>query len=140
MELNADRLATKVDAWIRLHDQDGVEPHDPEHDTVNANRVGDRVRINADLGLETGLPVLAALTERHDELWRRDRAVVDVNPQEPLGSRTPGNRRAEALVGLALDGAGAAANPSSREVLVTGLCDHEPFLDGHLHPACNNVV
>src|SRR3546814_4770867 len=45
-ELNADQLATRVDAWIRLHDQDGVEPHDPEHDTVNANRVGDRVKID----------------------------------------------------------------------------------------------
>src|SRR3546814_18158629 len=52
-KLNADRLATRVDAWIRLHDQDGVEPHDPEHDLVSANRVGDRVKINADLGLET---------------------------------------------------------------------------------------
>ncbi len=133
-ELNADRLATKVDAWIRLHDQDGVEPHDPEHDTVNANRVGDRVKINADLGLETGLPVLAALTERHDELWRRDRAVVDANPQDPLGSRTPGNRRAEALVGLVLDGAGAEANPRRREVLFTVLVDHETFLAGTLHP------
>ena len=49
--VNADQLATVVDQWIRLHDQDGVEPHDPEHDTVNANRVGDRVKINADLGL-----------------------------------------------------------------------------------------
>ncbi|HSP03311.1 MAG TPA: DUF222 domain-containing protein, partial [Acidimicrobiales bacterium] len=76
MDLDADKLATEVDAWIRLHDQDGVEPHDPEHDTVHANRVGDRVKINADLGLESGLPVLAALTERHDEIWRRDRSVV----------------------------------------------------------------
>jgi hypothetical protein len=133
-ELNADQLATRVDAWIRLHDQDGVEPHDPEHDLVNANRVGDRVKINVDLGLETGLPVLAALTERHDELWRRDRAVVDANPDDPFATRTPGNRRAEALVGLVLDGAGAEANPRRREVLFTVLVDHETFLAGTLHP------
>ena len=134
MELNADRLATEVDAWIRLHDQDGVEPHDPEHDTVHANQVGDRVKINADLGLETGLPVLAALNERHDEIWRRDRSVVDANPDDEVATRTPGNRRAEALVGLVLDGAGAETNPRRREPLFTVLIDHETFLSGTLHP------
>jgi len=133
-EVNADQLANVVDQWIRLHDQDGVEPHDPEHDTVNANRVGDRVKINADLGLETGLPVLAALTERHDELWRRDRSVAEANPDDGLGNRTPGNRRAEALVGLVLDGAGAESNPRRREPLFTVLIDHETFLAGTLHP------
>jgi hypothetical protein len=133
-KLNADQLANTVDAWIRLNDQDGPEPHDPEHDTVNANRVGDRVKINADLGLETGLPVLAALTERHDELWRRDRAVAEANPDDDLGSRTPGNRRAEALVGLLLDGAGAESNPRRREPLFTVLMDYETFLSGTLHP------
>src|SRR3546814_12742586 len=78
-ELNADQLATRVDAWIRLHDQDGVEPPDPEHDTVNANRVGDRVKINADLGLETGLPVLAALTEPIGRASCRARGCPDVS-------------------------------------------------------------
>jgi hypothetical protein len=134
MELNADQLANTVDAWIRLHDQDGPEPHDPEHDTVNANRVGDRVKINADLGLENGLPVLAALTERHDEIWRRDRSVVEANPDDEVATRTPGNRRAEALVGLVLDGAGAETNPRRREALFTVLIDHETFLSGTLHP------
>jgi len=133
-EVSADQLATAVDQWIRLHDQDGVEPHDPEHDTVNANRVGDRVKVNADLGLENGLPLLAALTERHDELWRRDRAVVDANPDDDLATRTPGNRRAEALVGLVLDGAGAESNPRRREPLFTVLVDHDTFLSGTLHP------
>jgi Domain of unknown function (DUF222) len=133
-EVNADQLATQVDQWIRLHDQDGAEPHDPEHDTVNANRVGDRVKVNADLGLETGIPLLEALNERNDQLWRRDRAVVEANPEDPLGSRTPGNRRAEALVGLVLDGAGAECNARRREPLFTVLMDYETFLSGTLHP------
>lgn len=133
-KVDADQLVNQVDAWIRLHDQDGPEPHDPEHDTVNANRVGDRVKINADLGLETGVPLLAALTERHDELWRRDRAVTEANPDDGLARRTPGNRRAEALVGLVLDGSGAESNPRRREPLFTVLIDHETFLSGTLHP------
>jgi hypothetical protein len=131
--LDADELVNVVDQWIRLHDQDGPEPHDPELDTVSANRVGDRVKINADLGLESGVPLLAALTERHDELWRRDRAVAEANPDDGASSRTRGNRRAEALVGLVLDGAGAESNPRRREALFTVLIDHETFLSGTLH-------
>lgn len=133
-KVNADQLVGVVEQWIRVHDQEGAQPHDPEHDTVNANQVGDRVKINADLGLENGIPLLAALNERNDQLWRRDRAVVDVNPDDELATRTPGNRRAEALVGLVLDGAGAESNPRRREALFTVLVDHETFLSGTLHP------
>ena len=66
-------------AWIELVDQDGAEPHAPERDVVRANRVGDRVKIDADLGLDTGLPVLAALQERADQLFHRDKAVAEAN-------------------------------------------------------------
>ena len=37
------------------------EPHDPEHDTVHANRVGDRVKLDGDLSLDTGIPLLKDL-------------------------------------------------------------------------------
>lgn len=132
-KLNADQLANVVDQWIRLHDQDGPAPHGPEHDTVNANRVGDRVKINADLGLETGVPFLAALAERTDQLFRRDKAASDANPDDGLSSRTPGNRRAEALVGLVSDGSGDDSNPRRRDPLFMVLVDHETFLSGTLH-------
>lgn len=121
----ADELAEKVRAWIEEIDQDGSEPFDPSHDTVSANRVGDRVKVNADLGLATGIPFLAALDERVDQLFRRDQAVLDANPDDGLAVRTPGNRRAEALTELVAAGAGAESNPRRREPLFNVFVDQQ---------------
>jgi len=126
----ADELVHEVAAWIELNDQDGAEPKDPQHDTVSASQVGDRVKINADLGLDTGIPVLAALDERVNQLFHRDQKVAEINPTDGLGARTPGNRRAEALTELVLAGAGAESNPRRREPLFTVIIDEETFLYG----------
>ncbi len=129
----ADELSNRIDAWIELTDQDGAEPLTPDKDVVHANRVGDRVKIDADLGLETGLPVLAALTERTDQLFRRDHAVAEANPEDGLAMRTPGVRRAEALVELILEGAGADSNPRRRDPLLVVHVDEETFFTGRRH-------
>lgn len=118
-----DQLANHVRAWIELMDQDGPVPQDPAQDTCSAARVGDRVRITSDLGLDTGLPLLAAIEERSDVLFERDKRVAAANPDDGLGMRTPGNRRAEALVELVMAGAGAEANPRRREPLFDVLVD-----------------
>ena len=131
---NADDFAVKVAEWIELNDVEGAEPHAPEHDVLHANRVGDRVKIDGDLGLDAGLPLLAALQERTDQLYRRDQAVADANPADGLGMRTPGNRRAEALVELVLAGAGAESNPRHREPLAMIHVDEETWLTAERHP------
>lgn len=134
-ELNtADELDNVVTGWIELMDQDGADPHDPEHDTVHASQVGDRVKVNADLGLETGLALLAALNERSDQLFRRDRAAAESNAEDGLARRTPGMRRAEALAELVAAGAGAESNPRQREPLFLVHVDEETFRFGNRHP------
>lgn len=105
-ECTADELANHVAAWIELWDDDGATPRDPEHDTISASRVGDRVKLNGDFGLDAGLPLLAALDERADQLFHRDKRVSEINPDDGLGMRTPGMRRAEALVELVEAGSG----------------------------------
>ncbi len=132
-ECTADELSRRIDAWIELIDQDGPEPSAPQHDVVHANQVGDRVEINANLGLETGLPVLAALGERTEQLYRRDQAVTECNPEDGLATRTPGMRRAEALTELILAGAGAESNPRRREPLFTVGIDEETYATGCRH-------
>jgi len=134
MDITADELSQRVDAWIELVDADGVEPHAPEHDVVHANQVGDRVKINGDLGLSTGLAVMAALRERADQLFRRDQAAADANPDDGLGMRTPSERMGEALVELVLRGASDQSNPVHREPLFTVLVDEETFRSGRRHP------
>jgi hypothetical protein len=134
MDETADELSHRVDAWIELVDEDGAEPHAPQHDTVRANQVGDRVKIDGDLGLETGLPLLAALRERSDQLFRRDRAVSEANPDDGLGQRTTSERQAEALVELVMEGAGAESNPERREPLFVVHVDEETFRSGERHP------
>lgn len=86
----ADELTNAVAAWIELMDQDGAEPSDPQHDTVSANQVGDRVKLNGDFGLDAGLPILAALGERTDQMFHRDKKVAEQNPDDSLSMRTPG--------------------------------------------------
>lgn len=134
LECTADELSQRVDAWIELVDQDGAEPHAPERDTVHANVVGDRVRINGDLGLETGLPVLAALKERTDQLFRRDVAASEANADDGLAMRTTSERMGEALAELVLAGAGAESNPQRREPLFVVHVDEETFRSGTRHP------
>lgn len=134
MEVTADELSRVVDEWIELMDQDGAEPHDPEHDTVSANRVGDRVKVNADLGLETGLPFLAALNERTDQIYKRDQKVSEINPNDGLSMRSPGERRGEAFVELVLAGAAAGSNPRRREPLFVVHVDEDTFVSGRRHP------
>ncbi len=82
-----------------------------------ANRVGDRVKIDGDLGLDTGLPVLEALKERSDQLRRRDQKVTEANPDDKLATRPPAELRAESMVELVLAGAGDQSNPRHREPL-----------------------
>lgn len=120
-----DDLANHVRAWIELVDQDGPAPDDPTRDTCSAHRVGDRVKISADLGLDTGLPLLAAIEERSDVLFERDKKVAAANPDDGLGMRTPGNRRAEAVVELIAAGAGHSSNPRRREPLFDVLVDEQ---------------
>lgn len=120
-----DELANHVRAWIELMDQDGPTPNDPTRDTCSASRVGERVKISADLGLDTGLPLLAAIEERSDVLFERDKRVADANPNDGLAMRTPGNRRAEAITELMMAGAGAATNPRRREPLFDVLVDEQ---------------
>jgi len=134
LEETADELSHRIDAWIELMDEDGAEPHAPQHDTVRANVVGDRVKIDADLGLETGLPVLAALKERTDQLFRRDTAASETNPGDGLAMRTTSERQGEALVELVLAGAGAESNPERREPLFVVHVDEETFRSGTRHP------
>lgn len=129
----ADQLTNVVDAWIELTDQDGGEPRDPQHDTVSANRVGDRVKVNADLGLETGIPFLAALEERAQQLYDRDKRVSEENPTDGLSMRTPGMRRAEALTELVAAGSGAESNPRRREPLFLINIDPHTMRYGVLH-------
>lgn len=133
MECTADELAMHVASWIELWDMDGVEPRDPERDTLSASRVGDRVRLNGDFGLEAGLPLLAALDERVDQLFHRDKAVTDINPDDGLAARTPGMRRAEALVELVEAGASGKGNPSRREPLFLVHVDEDTYLFGARH-------
>ena len=120
-----DDFANHVRAWIEVMDQDGPVPNDPTHDTVSASRVGDRVKISMDLGLDTGLPALAAIDERTDVLFERDKKVADANPSDGLAMRTAGNRRAEAVVELIMAGAGAASNPRRREPLFDVIVDQQ---------------
>ena len=132
-ECTADELSRRIDAWIELMDHDGAEPHAPEHDVVHANQVGDRVKINGDFGLENGLPILAALRERTEQLSKRDQRVADANPEDPLATRTPGMRRAEALTELILAGAGAESNPRRRDPLFMIGIDEATWVSGRRH-------
>ena len=132
-ECTADQLAGKVDAWIELWDMDGVEPRDPEHDTLSASRVGERVRLNGDFGLETGLPLLAALDERADQLFHRDKKVAEENPDDGLATRTPGMRRAEALTELVEAGAASATNLARRDPLFMVHVDEDTYRFGARH-------
>lgn len=138
MECTADQLAHRVDAWIELWDMDGPEPRDPEHDTLSGSRVGERVRLNGDFGLETGLPLLAALEERADQLFHRDKKVTEINPDDGLANRTPGMRRAEALVELVEAGAASEDNPDRREALFLIQIDEDTYRYGgrHAHSLC----
>lgn len=133
MECTADQLAPKVDAWIELWDMDGVEPRDPQHDTLSASRVGERVRLNGDFGLDAGLPLLAALEERVDQLFHRDKKVTEANPDDGLAARTPGMRRAEALCELVEAGAASEANPDRREPLFMAHVDEDTYRFGGRH-------
>lgn len=133
MSCTADELAAHVAAWIELWDMDGVEPRDPQHDTLSASRVGERVRLNGDFGLETGLPLLAALEERTDQLFHRDKAVAEANPADGLAARTPGMRRAEALAELVEAGASGDGSPSRREPLFTVHVDEDTYRFGGRH-------
>ena len=133
MECTADQLAAKVDAWIEPWEMDGVEPRDPEHDTLSASRVGERVRLNGDFGLDAGWPLLAALEERVDQLFHRDKKVTEANPDDGLAYRTPGMRRAEALCELVEAGAGAESNPDGREPLFMAHVDEDTYRYGGRH-------
>ncbi len=133
MELTADQLAVKVDAWIELWDFDGAEPRDLQHDTLSASRVGQRVRVNGEFGLDTGLPLLAALEERVDQLFHRDKQVAEANPDDGLAARTPGMRRAEALVELVEAGAAAEGNPDRRDALFMIHVDEDTYRFGGRH-------
>ena len=138
MECTADELAAKVDAWIELWDMDGVKPRDPQHDTLSASRVGERVRLSGDFGLDAGLPLLAALDERVDQLFHRDKKVTEENPDDGLAARTPGMRRAEALSELVEAGAASEGNPDRREVLFMAHVDEDTYRYGgrHAHSLC----
>lgn len=132
-ECTADELSRFIDGWIELWDMEGAEPRDPQHDTVSASRVGDRVRVNCDLGLESGLPLLAALDERVDQLFHRDKKVAEENPDDGLAARTPGMRRAEALCELVEAGAASEGNPDRREPLFTVHVDEDTYRFGGRH-------
>lgn len=123
-QVSADELAGEVDKFLAYVDQDGPEPPAPQEDQLYANRVGDRVKIDGDLGLDAGLPLLAALQERTEQLYRRDQEVTSANPNDPLAARTPANRRAEALTELVLAGSGSESNPLRREPLLNVHVDH----------------
>lgn len=138
LECTADQLAAKVDGWIELWDMDGAEPRDPQHDTLSASRVGERVRLNGDFGLDAGLPLLAALEERADQLFHRDKRVTEENPDDGLAARTPGMRRAEALCELVEAGSASDANPDRRESLFFVHVDEDTYRFGgrHAHSLC----
>lgn len=53
---DADALANRVRSWMEMVDQDGPGPRAPDPDRVYASRVGDRVKLDGDLGLDTGVP------------------------------------------------------------------------------------
>lgn len=128
--LGADDFEQQVRRWIESQDPDGAEPSDPLEDVLHASQVGERVKIDGDFGLEVGLPLLAALTERSDQLFRRDQAVSDANPLDGLSVRTRGNRQAEAMAELILAGAGAGSNTRRREPLFNVNVDPTTFALG----------
>lgn len=125
----ADHLANRVASFMERVDQDGPEPPAPEPDVLHANRVGDRVKLDADLGLEIGLPLLEMLNERTDQIFRRDQAVTDANPEDTLALRLPSERKAEALAELVMAGASDASNPRHREPLFTVHTDLETLTE-----------
>lgn len=120
---DADEFRQRMRQWTMLFDPDGSEPADPQDDVLYANQVGDRVKLDGDFGLETGLPILAALDEMSDVLYERDKRVAEANPNDGLAMRTPGNRRAEGFYELVMAGAGAGSNPRRRDPLFNVLID-----------------
>ncbi|MDE0805554.1 MAG: DUF222 domain-containing protein [Acidimicrobiales bacterium] len=128
--MGADEFEQEIRRWLETQDPDGTEPSDPQDDVLHASQVGERVKLDGDFGLETGLPILAALNEKNDELFRRDRAVSDANPLDGLGTRTRGNRQAEGLAELVLAGAGAGSNPRRRDPLFNVNVDPTTFALG----------
>ena len=126
----ADEFAYDVDRWIALVDQDGPEPRDRDRDVLHVNRVGDRVKVNGDFGLETGLPLMAAVEERSNQLFHRDKKVSEENPGDGASMRTPGERRAEALYDLTMWGAGNERNPAHREPLFIVNVDWDTWDEG----------
>ena len=111
----ADQYATRIAHWIDRHDPDGAAPDDPTTDRTYANQVGDRVKINADLSLETGLPILAALEEATDKIFHADQAHAQAHVCSDRDVRPRSNRRSQALAELVGAGAAAPDNTSRRE-------------------------
>ncbi len=111
----ADQYATRIAHWIDRHDPDGAAPDDPTTDRTYANQVGDRVKVDADLSLETGLPILAALEEATDKIFHADRAHAEAHVCSDRDVRPRSNQRSQALAELVGAGAAAPDNTSSRE-------------------------
>ena len=111
----ADQYATRIAHWIDRHDPDGASPDDPTTDRTYADQVGDRVKINADLSLETGLPILAALEEATDKVFHADQAHAEAHACSDRDVRPRSNRRSQALAELISAGAAAPDNTTRRE-------------------------
>ena len=124
-KLDADQLDKAVNAWLELADQDGPEPgDDPRRDSVHLTRLGTgRWVLRGDLCDEVGTEMAALLTEMCDQLFRRDRAIREVDPTDPLADRPPSNRRAEALYEFVRQGAAAPGNPNRRKPAFSVLTD-----------------
>ncbi len=82
-KLAAADLDTVVQRWLLANDPDGNEPRDPDEDEVSFSRVGDRFKLNGDFGIERGLELDAALREKTDALFRRDRHRANTDPFDP---------------------------------------------------------
>jgi hypothetical protein len=129
-EFRAEDFDKIVQRWLLANDPDGNEPRDPDEDEVSFSRVGDRFKLNGDFGLERGLEIHAALREKVDELFRRDRKRRDADAFDPALDRTPAQRRAEALGDLIGLGAAAPGTTRRRRPLVVIHAHEDP--DGNL--------
>lgn len=121
------KLSAEVDDWLFRHDTDGPEPDDPTNDRLHADRVGERVFMRGDFGLNAGLPILAALQEEMNRIAANEtKSDDDTETQDSW--RPDSNRRAEALSNLLAAGAAAPDNPHRREPSLIAI--ERPRADG----------
>jgi hypothetical protein len=129
--LSADELVRAVRYWMELVDPDGPEPDSGEEASwFSCNRLPDgRRALRGELDAAMGAEFEAALREKAEEIFRRDRRHSEIDPTDPAAGRTPTQRRAEALAELVGLGAAAPASTKRRRPLLTVVIDDLTLAD-----------